>query len=135
MCTAEAHEGRSTILVVDDQPGMLWILTKILEGKGYTVSTAGTAAEALAVARIGNSAAAIVDYRLPDQNGLQLFEELRKKGLTLPAILITSYGSVDLREEALALGFAAYFDKPLQLPAVLATLADIISARSSAQGS
>ena len=110
------------ILVVDDQENMCWILSKVLENAGFTVETAGTVAKALAIAAHQPPDAVIIDYRLPDQNGFELFVELRKHQPTLPGVLITSYGSKKLREAALRLGFVAYFDKPFDNQALIAAL-------------
>lgn len=64
---------------------------------------------------------------------MQLFRELRNAKLSLRAILITSYGSPELREQALTLGFDAYFDKPLALAALLATLDQALREPSHAE--
>lgn len=114
------------ILVVDDQENMCWILSKILSDAGFSVKTAGTAEEALSIAADGEISAAIIDYRLPDTNGLALFSELRKSNSHMPAVLITSYGTRQLREEALRGGFSAYFDKPFDNHAVIAALQEIL---------
>jgi len=116
------------ILVVDDHKNMCWILSKVLADAGFVVVTAETAAEALAVADQGGVMAAVIDYRLPDQSGMALFEALRRRHAQLPAVLITSYGSGQLREEALRLGFHAYMDKPLDNYALIATLRAIYKA-------
>jgi DNA-binding NtrC family response regulator len=102
----------TTILVVDDQENMCWILSKVLSDTGFSVKTANTAREALSIADKKELSAAIIDYRLPDGNGFDLFLDLRKRDRDLPCVLITSYGSSELREQALKLGFDAYFDKP-----------------------
>ncbi len=114
------------ILVVDDQKNMCWILCKVLADAGFAVAIAETAAEALAVAANGTVTAAIIDYRLPDKSGFALFEELRRRQPQLPAVLITSYGSAQLREEALRLGFHAYLDKPLDNRALITTLRAVL---------
>ena len=114
------------ILIVDDQKNMGWILSKVLADAGFAVATAETAAEALAIAANGKVSAAIIDYRLPDKNGFDLLMELQKPHPQLPAVLITSYGSRQLREEALRRGFHAYLDKPLDNRALIATLQAIL---------
>lgn len=111
-----------TILIVDDQENMCWVLSKVLSDAGFSVETAGTAQEALAVVARGGIAAMIIDYRLPDKNGLALFSEVRDRHVQIPAMLITSYGSEQLRQEALDLGFYAYVDKPFDNQALIATL-------------
>ena len=114
------------ILVVDDHKNMCWILAKVLADAGFVVVTAETAADALAVADHGGVTAAVIDYRLQDTSGLALFEALRRRHPQLPAVLITSYGSGQLREEALRLGFHAYMDKPLDNHALIATLRAVL---------
>jgi two-component system response regulator AtoC len=111
-----------TILVVDDQENMCWILSKVLLNAGFSVKTAGTVKEACSIANDGGISAAVIDFRLPDGNGLDLLTKLRKPGRDLPCILITSYGSKKLREEALELGFDAYFDKPFDNNALVVAL-------------
>ena len=114
------------ILIVDDQKNMCWILSKVLSDAGFIVATAETAAEALAIAANGQVTAAIIDYRLPDKSGFALLEELRRHYPQLPAVLVTSYGSKQLREEALRLGFHAYVDKPFNNYALIATLRAVL---------
>ena len=115
------------ILIVDDQKNMCWILSKVLADAGFAVVTAATAAAALAIAAHGEVTAAVIDYRLPDKSGLALLGELRRCHPQLPAVLITSYGSGQLREEALRLGFRAYMDKPLDNHALIATLRAVLT--------
>ena len=110
------------ILVVDDQESMCWILSKVLQEDGFSVETAGTAKEALFKATNNRILATIIDYRLPDKNGFDLFLELRKRNPKILGVLITSYGSKELKEEALQLGFYAYFDKPFQNQALISAL-------------
>jgi len=110
------------ILVVDDQQSMCWILFKILSDAGFSVETAKSGKEALSVETNSKISAAIIDYRLPDKNGLDLFLELRKQNPKLVGLLITSYGSQELQEKALRLGFDAYFDKPFDNETLIGAL-------------
>lgn len=109
-----SNEKAPLILVVDDQEHMCWILRKVLSEAGYRIRTAGKGKEALQVCADEEVTVAIIDYRLPDMNGLQLFQQLNSDASRpMAGILITSYGSQKLREEVAAVGFLAYFDKPL----------------------
>ena len=101
---------------------MCWILSKVLSDAGFSVIAAHTAREALSMVDKQVPAAAVIDFRLPDGNGLDLFQDLRMRHGNLPCVLITSYGSGKLREEALGLGFDAYFDKPFNNNAFVAAL-------------
>jgi len=115
-----------TVLVVDDQENMCWILSKILSGAGFSVKTANTAKEARVIADKGGISAAIIDFRLPDGNGLDLFLELRSQDINIPCVLITSYGSSELREKALKLGFYTYFDKPIDNHILIAAFKEVL---------
>jgi DNA-binding NtrC family response regulator len=117
----------TTILVVDDQENMCWILSKVLSDAGFSVETANTARQALSIADKDGIAAAIIDFRLPDSNGFDLFLGLRRRDRNLPCVLITSYGSSELREEAFKIGFDAYFDKPFDNGALVAALREALS--------
>ncbi|MBE0478703.1 response regulator [Candidatus Aerophobetes bacterium] len=110
------------ILIVDDQKSMCWILSKILSEAGFLVETTQTAEEALLIAANNKIRAAIIDYRLPDKNGFDLFLELKKCNPKILGVLISSYGSKELREKATQLGFYAYFDKPFQNQAIVTAL-------------
>lgn len=109
-----------TILIVDDQINMCWILSKVLSDAGFSVKSANTAREARSIAGKGGLSAAVIDFRLPDGDGLDLFLDLRERNKGLPCVLITSYGSSKLRQEALERGFDAYFDKPFDNAALVA---------------
>lgn len=121
-------QDKQIILIVDDQENMCWILSKVLSEVGFLVKSANTAEEALHIAIANNIkiSAAIIDYRLPDSNGFNLFLKLRKLDDELPCILITSYGSREIREKANELGFFAYFDKPFDNQALIALLEEVL---------
>ncbi len=100
------------ILVVDDQENLCWVLARVLSERGHVVRTALNVAQALRVASTFDCQVAIVDYRLPDGSGTALIERLRIHLPGLRAILMTSYGSVALRDQVRSQALHAYFDKP-----------------------
>lgn len=100
------------ILIVDDEAGMCWILSRILSREGFTVQAAQTATEALRIIEREPISAAIINYHLPEINGLELFNQIREHGQQIPSLLITAYGSKELEEAALQSGFQAYVEKP-----------------------
>jgi CheY-like chemotaxis protein len=112
------------ILVVDDEPDMCWALANILQPAGYAVTTATSAAEALALLS-GRSdpqdapyAAAFVDAKLPDLNGLELAALIRRGSPCTAVVLISGYfyredsTIIDGLEKGLFIGFVA---KPFNL--------------------
>ena len=79
------------ILVVDDEPDMLWSLNQILSYANYTVVTASNGVEALNYLRKHAFAVAIVDVKLPDMDGLQLATMLKAITPELVIVLISGY--------------------------------------------
>jgi DNA-binding NtrC family response regulator len=80
-----------SILVVDDDPDMLWVLNKILTLTGYRVTTALNGADALACLQEQSFALALIDMKLPMMDGLQLAGALKVVAPTIVIILISGY--------------------------------------------
>lgn len=126
-------EGR--ILVVDDQPNMCWVLSKLLSERGHTVRIAYNGLEALGVLADFDCQVAVVDYRLPDLDGLALIAKLRQRLPRLLAILMTSYGSASLRQRAMDEELFAYLDKPFNNDLMICTIEDGVRLCESGDGS
>lgn len=104
-----------TILLVDDDPGLLQCIAGILKRFHYAVITAENAMKALsAVAAGGDPDLAIVDYQLPEMNGLELVKMLKHARPTLPVIVLTGNGSLETYCAAGALGVDKYVLKPIR---------------------
>ncbi|HZP19297.1 MAG TPA: response regulator [Bauldia sp.] len=78
------------IIVVDDDPAVANSLVFALEVDGYSVRTFANAREMLSAADLPRSGCLVIDYGLPDSDGLTLLDQLRQKGFHQPAILITT---------------------------------------------
>ena len=114
------------ILLVEDDEAVRTSLQFALELEGFTVDAFRTSAAALAH-RPSSCAALIVDYWLPDINGLALLARLRAAGVDAPALLITSNPTTLLRTRAKAVG-AIVIEKPLLGDAIIAAVQDLTSA-------
>ena len=106
------------ILVVDDDPGILRLLTMRLRSWGCRVSTAGTAEEALARIAIDPPQLLLSDVRLPGKDGVELFEEIRATRPMLPVILMTAHGTIPDAVEAMSRGVFGYLTKPFDSQAL-----------------
>jgi DNA-binding NtrC family response regulator len=113
---------RATILVVDDEELIRWSLRDRLATEGYRVLEASTGAEALAP-RHDDIDLVLLDYRLPDADGIAILKQLKARDPELLVILLTAYASVDTAVEAMRLGAYHYINKPFKLDEI-ASLVD-----------
>ncbi len=91
MAASAVRRAPGTILVVDDDRDMCWVLEAALAGLGYLVKTVGTARSAIASVADHAFPVVFVDARLPDMDGLRLVEELRGLRPTMRIVMISGY--------------------------------------------
>ncbi len=101
------------ILVVDDEPAILDVMSVNIERRNYKVHTAATGRDALALADENSYAAIILDFNLPDVTGFQLLSELKKRDSEAVVIMITAHGTIQMAVEAMRLGAFNYLSKPI----------------------
>jgi two-component system, NtrC family, response regulator AtoC len=107
-----------TILVVDDEPLIRWSLTSRLTDEGYRVIEAETAAQALQRHRDGVDLV-LLDYRLPDSDGLSVLRAIKSANPDTLVILLTAVSSVDTVVEAMKAGAHHYANKPFNLDEIV----------------
>jgi len=100
------------LLVVDDDADMLRLLSMRLSSAGYQVTAVTSAETALTQLEIEHPQLVLSDVRLPGRDGLQLFDEIRKRHPSLPVILLTAHGTIPDAVEATARGVFTYLTKP-----------------------
>ncbi|MFI5234967.1 MAG: HD domain-containing phosphohydrolase [Gemmatimonadales bacterium] len=105
----------SVILIVDDEESVRGALKKFLVQQGYEVATAGTAAEAIAVARRQRLTGVLLDMRLPDGSGVDLVPGLLETDPDLAILMLTAVNDGATAALCLQRGAADYLTKPLDL--------------------
>jgi CheY-like chemotaxis protein len=105
------------ILVVDDEPMLLDLLLLILQRQGFRVWTASSGPSALEVYRQQKDAVSVVllDVRMPGMDGPQTLAELRKLNSSVRVCFMSGFTGGHNPEDLLALGAAAFFEKPFQI--------------------
>ncbi|MBF0228414.1 MAG: response regulator [Desulfamplus sp.] len=107
--------GRNTILIVDDEEGILEITQEYFERKGYEVYTASNGIEAIEIIESVKIGCCFTDINMPQMDGLQLAEHIRKIDNTLPVIVMTGYPSLENTIRTLKNGVVDYLVKPVNL--------------------
>ena len=129
----ERPGGRRRVLLVDDEPSSLDLLTKMLASH-YAIVSATDAAGVLEMLR-GNPAAydvLISDLNMPGMDGLALIREVRRVSTRLPIVIVTGFSTESSAIEAVNLGVAGYLTKPFRVPQVLAAAAKALGGASAA---
>lgn len=103
-----------TILVVDDEQSMRETLTIMLEKEGYQVVTAGDGVEALGICVEGGIDLIVTDIKMPGMDGVRLIEELDRRDIDIPIIVMTAYATKDQAIAALNLGASFFIEKPFK---------------------
>ncbi len=102
------------ILVIDDEPAILQILSASLTRAGHSVEVAGSGREALMRLTKGDVEVALCDINMPDLTGIEVVREARAASVDTTFIMMTAYSSIDTAIEAMKAGAFDYMIKPLR---------------------
>ena len=100
------------VLIVDDDAAVRDSLRALLESAGFAVREFDSAKALLSAPGLGKGACVIADIRMPDMDGLALQEELIKRQIGLPVIIVTGHGDVPLAVRAMKAGAVDFIEKP-----------------------
>jgi len=114
------------VLVVDDEPNILELLTAALRLSGFEVRGVGTGAEALDSAAEFRPHIVVLDVMLPDEDGFAVARELRSGGDAVPVLFLTARDAVEDRIAGLTAGGDDYVTKPFSLDEVVLRLRAIL---------
>ena len=120
------------ILVVDDDPDLLRLLSMRLTGAGYRVTATASAEEALVKIAMERPQLVLSDVQLPGKDGLALFDAIRVQHPSLPVILLTAHGTIPDAVEATSRGVFTYLTKPFDGKALLDVIANAIAMEGAA---
>src|SRR5438046_699720 len=116
----------SDILLVDDDPDLLRLISLRLMSAGYRVRTADSGETALAALAIARPATVITDMRMPGIDGLQLFESIHRQHPALPVIILTAHGTIPDAVSATQRGVFGFLTKPFDSQELLHKVATAV---------
>jgi two-component system NtrC family response regulator len=118
------------ILVVDDEPNYLIVLSELLRDEGFEVFTAPTGETGLAIVREVDLDMVISDMQMPGMDGMALLEEIKQFDEDLPVLIITAYAEVDKAVKAMQAGAFSYLAKPFSNDELIISINKAVSHRS-----
>ena len=114
------------MLVVDDEPNIVELLTVSLKFQGFEVETANSGPAAIELAHSWKPDAYILDVMMPEMDGFELLSKLRAEGLDAPVLFLTAKDAVEDRIHGLTIGADDYVTKPFSLEEVITRLRVIL---------
>ena len=130
---AGAARPEARLLVVDDEPNILELLSASLRYAGFEVATAPDGQQALAVAEQFRPDLLVLDVMMPDISGFGVVKQLRAAGSTVPVLFLTARDATEDRIAGLTLGGDDYVTKPFSLDEVIARIRAVLRRTAGAQ--
>jgi DNA-binding NtrC family response regulator len=123
------EQAGGSVLIIDDEASIRESLEALLDADGYSVYSAASGEEGLARLAEQPVDAVLLDFALPDRNGLDILSEIRDRHSALPVIMITAYGTLENAVAAMRGGASNFIQKPWDNEKLLADLRLVISQR------
>jgi two-component system response regulator AtoC len=117
----------TTVLLVDDEPGVLFTLSELLTERGHRVITARSGDDALT--KLDDADTVVTDLSMPGMDGLELMTHIVQRDPALPVLLLTAHGSERVAVEAMKKGAYDYLAKPFDIDEIAVVIERALEAR------
>lgn len=104
-----------SLLIVDDQPGIRLLLEELFRKEGYETRGASNGMEALQKIEQSRPDCILLDMKMPGMDGIEVLKKIKADWPTIPVMMMTAFGEMELTDEALAIGASKYFTKPFDV--------------------
>jgi len=111
-----------TVFLVDDDPGVLRALSRVLREEGWNVETFDSAEAFLARCGPTKQGCLVLDVTMPGLDGLELQHRLAEAGQSLPIVFVTGHGDIPMSVQAIKAGAADFLTKPVQAQALVSAI-------------
>jgi FixJ family two-component response regulator len=120
------NETKFSIAVVDDDDSFARAIGRLLRASGFLINTYPSAEAFLAPTPLPPAHCLVLDIQLGGMSGVELQQQLRKRGDLTPIIFVTAHDAPEVRDEALRAGCVAYLRKPVASRALLEAVAEAL---------
>lgn len=110
------------IVTIDDEPEILWLITRILEEEGYQPLSADSGAEGLEIIKRERPDLVLLDLRLPEMDGLEVLRRLREFDREIMVIILSAFENFEAAVQAMKLGSYDFLTKPINIEEMKITL-------------
>ena len=121
------------IMIIEDDKEMRSLLKDFLEEEGFATDSASNGVDALQMLSKDHFDLVITDIRMPGLTGLDILPRIRRLKPEIPIIVMTAYGSDDVRRRSLERGATIYLEKPIHLSKLRAVIREMVLRKSSEQ--
>ncbi|MGA2788427.1 MAG: response regulator [Verrucomicrobiota bacterium] len=112
--SATRHPPPGMVYLLDDEPGMLKALTRLLKAEGFTVCAFTSAKTFLDSYHPEKLSCLVLDVAMPELNGLELQQRLTRAGWLLPIVFLTGHGDIPMSVQAIKAGALDFLTKPVK---------------------
>lgn len=119
-----------SILIIDDEKSIRFVLREILEDESYTIDEAADGVEGLKKLTLGNFDAVLCDIKMPKMDGITLLEKAIEEGVDTPFIMISAHGTIETAVDATKKGAFDFIEKPPDLNRVLLAVRNAVDRES-----
>jgi FixJ family two-component response regulator len=111
---ATSSSSPATVFLLDDEPGMLKALTRLLKAEGFTVQAFTSSRTFLESYHPETVNCLVLDVAMPELNGLELQQRLTRSGVLMPIVFLTGHGDIPMSVQAIKAGAVDFLTKPVK---------------------
>lgn len=116
------HDKKAKIVIIDDEEEILKILKRVIEEKGYAVTTYASAVRALEQFKEDAPDLVLADIKMPKMDGIQLLSKVKKINPSVPVVLFTAFANIENAVLAMQQGAFDYIRKPFETKSLFAVI-------------
>jgi DNA-binding NtrC family response regulator len=122
------------ILVVDDEPAIIQLCTRLLTREGYAVKAVSNGMDALRILNEEPVDLLMTDIRMQGMNGFELIDAVKKHNRRIPIIVITGHSTMNTVTESLKLGIQGFVIKPFKISELLTAVRQAMDSPKTSEG-